>query len=95
MLLLFVALSSFRFIYGGSIRGTVTPPEAGLHAFLFSTKDTVSVNVINGSFQFPDVKAGSYKLLIEAAPPYRNGTKDGIVVTDGKFTDAGQVELLK
>ncbi len=80
---------------GGSVRGTVIPPEAGLRAFLFSGKDTVSVNVVNGTFQFSAVAAGNYKLLVEAAPPYRNGVKEGISVTEGEFTDAGQLELQK
>ncbi|GAC1569112.1 MAG: hypothetical protein NVS3B8_16530 [Chitinophagaceae bacterium] len=86
---------SFNKIAGGSVRGTVIPPEAGLRAFLFSVKDTISVNVVNGAFRFLKVSAGNYKLMVEAAPPYRNAVKDGISVTDGEFTDAGQVELQK
>jgi hypothetical protein len=86
---------SFSRMAGGSVRGTVTPPEAGLKAFLFSTKDTLSANVVNGAFQFFNVATGNYKLMVEAAPPYRNGIKDGVSVTDGQFTDAGQIELQK
>jgi len=82
-------------IAGGSVRGTVTPVEAGLRAFLFSGKDTLSVNVLSGAYQFLKVPAGNYKLMVEAAPPYRNGIKEGINVTDGEFTDAGQIELQK
>jgi len=95
LLLVFVMSMSFYKMSGGTVRGTVTPPEAGLKAFLFSGKDTVSVNVVNGSFQFSNVRVGSYKLLVEAAPPYRNGVKDGIIVTEGNYTDAGQLELQK
>lgn len=86
---------SFYKTVGGSVRGTVTPPEAGLRAFLFSAKDTLSVNVVSGAFQFLNVASGNYKLMVEGAPPYRNGIKDGINVTDGQFTDAGQIELQK
>jgi hypothetical protein len=78
---------------GGTVRGTVSPTEAGLRAFLFSGKDTVSANVVNGAFQFSAVKPGQYSLLVEAVPPYRNGVKEGIRVTEGEFTDAGQIEL--
>ena len=95
ILIVGIIVMSFHKIAGGSVRGTVTPPEAGLRAFLFSGKDTVSVNVVNGSFQFSNVVAGNYKLLVEAAPPYQNGAKDGIRVTEGAFTDAGQLELQK
>ena len=92
-LLLFAA--SFRSVMGGTVRGTVTPPEAGLRAFLFSGKDTISVNVVSGAFQFSNAPAGNYKLLVEAAPPYRNAVKDGIRVVEGEYTDAGQIELQK
>ena len=80
---------------GGMVHGTVTPPASGLRAFLFSSKDTLAVNVVSGSFKFTNVKAGSYKLLIEAAPPYRNGVKEGITVVEADITDAGEIELIK
>ena len=86
-------LTAFVQVSGGTVKGTVNPAEAGLRAFLFSVKDTVSVNVVNGSFQFSKVPAGNFRLLVEAAPPYRNGVKEGIRVIDGEFTDAGQVDL--
>ncbi|MEP6749055.1 MAG: carboxypeptidase-like regulatory domain-containing protein [Bacteroidota bacterium] len=95
ILIAIIVFMSFKKMSGGSVRGTVTPPEAGLSAFLFSGKDTLNVNVVNGTFQFSNVNAGNYKLMIEAAPPYRNGIKDGVKVTDGQFTDAGQLELQK
>ncbi len=95
LLLVVVITMSFYKSVGGSVRGTVTPPEAGLKAFLFSGKDTVSANIVNGAYQFSNIAVGSYRLLVEAAPPYRNGIKDGIVVTEGNFTDAGQLELQK
>jgi hypothetical protein len=95
ILIVGIIIMSFHKIAGGSVRGTVTPPEAGLRAFLFSGKDTVSVNIVNGAFQFSNITAGNYKLLVEAAPPYRNGVKDGIMVTASQFTDAGQLELQK
>ncbi|MFT3934305.1 MAG: hypothetical protein QM726_11855 [Chitinophagaceae bacterium] len=80
---------------GGTVRGNVLPAEGGLKAFLFSGKDTLSVNVAMGAFQFSNVAAGNYNLLIEAAPPYRNAVKEGIRVLDGEYTDAGQIELQK
>jgi hypothetical protein len=95
ILIVGIIVMSFYKKAGGSVRGTVTPPEAGLHAFLFSGKDTFNVNVVNGTFQFLNVSAGNYKLMVEAAPPYRNGIKDGVSVADGQFTDAGQIELQK
>jgi hypothetical protein len=84
---------SFKEPAGGTVHGNVTPPGVGLQAFLFSGKDTLSVNVANDAFQFSNVAAGTYKLLVEAAPPYRNAVKEGIRVIEGEFTDAGQIEL--
>jgi hypothetical protein len=95
LLLVFVITMSFYKMNGGTVRGTVTPPEAGLKAFLFSRKDTIAGTIVNGAFQFSNIAVGSYKLLVEAAPPYRNGIKEGILVTEGGFTDAGQLELQK
>ena len=88
-----VLVVSFKETAGGTVRGTINPPDAGLRAFLFSGKDTLSVNVVNGAFQFSNVAPGNYNLLLQASPPYRNTTKDGIRVIDGEFTDAGQIEV--
>ena len=93
LLVLIAMFFSFRKPAGGTVRGNVIPAEAGLHAFLFSGKDTLSATVSSGTFQFSNVAAGNYNLLVEAAPPYRNAVKDGIRVVDGEFTDAGQIEL--
>ena len=90
-----IAIMSFHKISGGSVRGTINPPESGLRAFLFSGKDTISANVVNGAFQFSNVSAGNYKLMVEAVPPYQNGIKDGVSVREGQFTDAGQMNLQK
>lgn len=90
-----VCIISFRKPSGGTVAGNVTPPDIGLRAFLFSAKDTLSANVTSGTFHFANVPAGTYKLLVEAAPPYRNAVKDGVQVVEGTFTDAGQIELQK
>ena len=93
LLLVTIALVSFSQVRGGTVGGNVNPPEGGLRAFLFSGKDTLSVNVASGTFQFTKVPSGTYKLLVEAAPPYSNAVKEGIRVLEGEFTDAGQIEL--
>ena len=93
LLVLIAMLFSFRRPTGGTVQGNVIPIEAGLHAFLFSGKDGLSATITSGTFQFSNVAAGNYNLLVEAAPPYRNAVKDGIRAVDGEFTDAGQIEL--
>jgi hypothetical protein len=90
-----VLFVSFKEVAGGTVGGNVNPPDAGLRAFLFSPKDTLSANIASGTFQFAKVPSGSYKLLIEAAPPYKNAVKEGVRVLEGEFTDAGQIELTR
>lgn len=94
LLLLLMLAAAFRNITG-TVGGNVNPPEVALRAFLFSAKDTLSVNIAAGNFQFTKVPSGTYKLLVEAAPPYKNAVKEGLRVIEGEFTDAGQIELTK
>jgi hypothetical protein len=79
----------------GSIRGSVTPAEGGVRAWAESGTDTIKAPIINGSYEITDAKPGTYKVIIEAKPPYRNVAKDGIVVNDGQAADAGEIKLEK
>ena len=79
----------------GSIRGSVTPAEGGVRAWAESAADTLKAPIINGSYEITDAKPGTYKVIIEAKPPYRNVAKDGIIVNDGQATDAGEIKLEK
>ena len=87
-----LAFSTFR---DGSIRGTVSPPEGGVRVWAESAMDTVKVPIIDGSYEIAGVKPGTYKIIIEAKPPYRNAAKDGVMVSDGQSTDAGEIRLEK
>ncbi|HEY4148280.1 MAG TPA: hypothetical protein VGM41_05100 [Chitinophagaceae bacterium] len=80
-----------------TVSGNVEPIDGALHAFLYSTTDTVSTNVDNttGRFEFSTVKPGSYQLFIEGRPPYRNSIRDGILVADGKPNDVGVIVMSK
>jgi hypothetical protein len=51
--------------------------------------------IINGSYEISGVKPGTYKIIIEAKPPYRNAAKDGVMVSDGQSSDAGEIRLEK
>jgi hypothetical protein len=86
------AFSTFR---DGSIHGTVNPPEGGIRAWAESASDTVKAPIINGSYEIAGVKPGTYKIIIEAKPPYRNAAKDGVMVSDGQSSDAGEIRLEK
>ncbi len=79
----------------GTIKGTVTPVDAGVRAWAESSTDTLRAPILNGSYEITDAKPGAYKIIIEAKPPYRNIARDGIMVTDGQETDAGEIKLDK
>jgi len=80
----------------GTVMGIVNPAEAASRAWIFSATDTLTAEVENsGHFQIGQVKPGSYRLMIEAKPLYRNSIKEGIRVADGAPTDVGTIEMQK
>jgi hypothetical protein len=88
-------LFAFNSLQSGSIKGTVSPAEGATRAWAESSADTVKALVINGSYEITDVKPGTYKVIIEAKPPYKNAAKDGVAVADGQSADAGEIRLEK
>ena len=88
-------LFAFSSLRDGSIRGTVTPAEGGVRAWAESYTDTLKAPIVNGSYEISGVKPGTYKVIIEAKPPYRNAAKDGVMVSDGQTSDAGEIRLEK
>jgi hypothetical protein len=88
-------LFAFTFLRAGSIKGTISPSDAGVRAWAESATDTLRAPIINGSYEITDAKPGAYKVIIEAKPPYRNIAKDGIMVNDGQPTDVGEIRLEK
>lgn len=88
-------LFAFNSLRSGSIKGTVSPAEGAARAWAESSTDTLKALVINGAYEITDAKPGTYKIIIEAKPPYRNAAKDGVSVTDGQAADAGEIKLEK
>ncbi len=88
-------LFAFSQLRVGSIRGTVMPIDAGVQVWAESVTDTLKAPILNGSYEITEAKAGTYKIIIEAKPPYRNIAKDGIMVSDGQAADAGEIKLDK
>jgi hypothetical protein len=88
-------LFAFSNLRSGSIKGTVSPADGATRAWALSSTDTLKALVINGAYEITDAKPGSYKVIIEAKPPYKNAAKDGITVQDGQAADAGEIKLDK
>jgi hypothetical protein len=89
------ALSAFNTRLNSMVKGSVNPPDAAIRAWLISKADTVNGNVDRGMFEITNVRPGSYSLIVEGRPPYRNSLKEGVNVIDGQLTDVGVIEMQK
>ena len=78
-----------------SIKGTVSPAEAGTRAWVISKSDTIQAAIDKGAFEIPGVKPGTYQVIIEAKAPYKSTGRDGVPVAAGKATDMGEIKLQK
>lgn len=88
-------LFAFNIITEGSVKGKVSPADAAVRVWAESPTDTLNAPVQNGMFEIGNAKPGTYKIVIEAKPPYKNAAKDGVVVADGQPTDVGEIVLSK
>ena len=86
----------FAFTFAGaSIKGTVTPAENATVVKAISGTDTLKAAIENGAFELFAPKAGTYTIVVEATAPYKNTTKEGVVVADDKPVDLGTITLEK
>jgi len=78
----------------GSIRGTVVPADGALRAWAVSGTDTLKSAIKDdGAFVITDAKGGTYRVIIEAKPGYKNAAKENVTVVDGQPTDVGEIKL--
>lgn len=85
--------SAFRHIWNSPVKGSVTPANAATRAWLMSKTDTLNAPVLQGAFMITNVKPGTYTLIVEGKPPYRDSFKQDILVVDGQPTDVGVIEM--
>ena len=79
---------------GATVKGKVTPASKAVAAWAISPKDTLHAQVENGEFEFKDVKAGTYSIIIEAQEPYASTRKKDVVVSaNDPVTDVGEIKL--
>jgi hypothetical protein len=95
--LIVIATSLFAFtqLQTGSIKGIVSPSDGAVRAWAETMSDTLKADIVNGSYEIINVKPGTYRVIIEAKPPYRNAAKENVIVVDGHATDAGEIKLEK
>jgi hypothetical protein len=90
----FTLLSAFIIPATSGIHGTISPADAAKKVWAVSTtgKDTVSVVPSSGAFSL-DLKPGTWKILVEAAKPYKDAVVSNIIVEEGRYSDAGEIKL--
>lgn len=86
-------LFAFKSVNTGSIKGTITPADGATKAWALSSSDTLKADIQAGGFEISGAKAGTYRLIIEAKPPYKNTAKDNVIVADGQPTNVGEIKL--
>ena len=87
------ALFAFSELRTGVIKGMVTPVDGATNAWAVSATDTLKATIDKGTFSISNAPAGTYRVIIEAKPPYKNAAKDGVTVTEGQTTDVGEIKL--
>lgn len=87
--------SSFTGVRTGSIKGMISPPNGGARVWAISKKDTIAGSLYQGMFMITELQPGTYTLLVEAIPPYKNQRKEFVVVNENQETDIGYIILKK
>ena len=87
------ALFAFSEFRAGTIKGMISPADAATNAWAVSATDTLKAAINQGTFSIADAPPGTYRVIIEAKPPFKNAAKDGVTVTDGQTTDVGEIKL--
>lgn len=92
----FIVMSSLitpdRFKSG--ITGTVEPPEGAMKIWAISGTDSIATVTSSGKFSL-ELKPGSWKVVVQAAKPYKNYSIENIVVLENQFSDTGVIKLEK
>ena len=76
------------------INGSIVPAEGAKKVWAINEDETVCVTPQSGKFSIP-VKAGKWKLHIEAMNHYKYKVVDDIFVGEGRSADAGIIRLAK
>ena len=88
-----ITLCSFFPGFGGGIKGTISPADNAGSVWAIIGNDSTKVASLLGVFQLNDLRAGTYKIVVEAKAPYKDYIKEGVVVKDGEVLDLGNITL--
>lgn len=88
-----ISLHAFRAAQTSGIKGLVRPADAVIaNVWAISGTDSVKVQPVKGEFAL-SVKAGTYKVIVDATDPYKDAILENVVVRDGQITDVGEIKL--
>jgi hypothetical protein len=93
VVLVLCAGTAFRSYWNSPVKGSVSPLNGALRAWVISKSDTLNSPVIQGTFIINNVKPGNYTLMLEGKPPFRDSYKQDVLVVDGQPTDVGVIEM--
>jgi hypothetical protein len=79
----------------GGLRGTIVPDSTAAWVYAIAGTDTIAATMpaLDGSFAIMLLKAGTYDVAIDVAPPLRDTTLTGVAVTSQNVTELGDIPL--
>jgi hypothetical protein len=88
-----ISLHAFRTSQTSGIKGMIRPADAIVSfVWAISGTDSVKVQPAKGEFALA-VKAGTWKIIVDADAPYKDAVLENVVVKDGTITDVGEIKL--
>ena len=87
-----IALHSFRILQGSGIRGRMLPSRSVSVVMAIRGKDSLKVVPDSKGF-FLHTGTGSWKLYVQAVPPYRSIEIRDVRVRAGSITNLGDIKL--
>ena len=90
-----ISLHAFRSFQTSGIKGMVAPADAIVtYVWAINGIDSIKVQPVKGEFAL-GVKAGNYKIIVDADAPYKDAIIENVVVKDAVITDVGEIRLSK
>jgi hypothetical protein len=90
-----ISLHAFRSNQTTGIKGSILPAEATVsYVWAINGTDSIKVQPVKGSFALA-VKAGTYKVVIDATDPYKDAVIEKVEVKEGQVTDLGEIKLMQ
>ncbi|AFD08534.1 carboxypeptidase regulatory-like domain-containing protein [Solitalea canadensis] len=85
-------LFAFTAAENSGIKGTVVPAEGASQVWAIAGTDTLKSAVSAGAFEFSNIKAGNYKVVVDAVEPLKDVQFD-VSVPENKVVNVGEIKL--